>query len=143
MSFNPLADDSKLRAAIQEIHGELRDRLGPGVTLADVRAKLFEVYGVDVSEEKIAPYLAADALASRRAQGATQKVKRAHALSDLAAEASANARADGSPLSHHTASAAHADAADACKAAMEYHIRQVGYHSSKAAGENPAEMDDE
>jgi hypothetical protein len=141
-AYDPTRDPEKIRVAIETIHQKLRDEIGDGVTLKNVTDKFNETFGLNWSEEQVAPYLDSD-LKARRAQGRTDTAAKAHTLSDLAAEASANARANGDAQSHFTAAAAHEDAMRACKAAMDFHSKSAAYHSDKAAGRNPAEMEGE
>jgi hypothetical protein len=143
-TYNPATDTEKIRQAIETVHQKLRDELGDGVTLAQVTEKFNEVYGLGWTPEQVAPFLSADAVAARRAQGATQKAAKAHTLSDLAAQASADARESGTAQSHFAAAAAHEDASRAHRdEAAAYHDRAAAWHSAKATGSDPADLGDD
>jgi hypothetical protein len=141
-SYNPATDREKIRQAVETIHQTLRDRLGDGVDLQQVTDEFNRTYGLNWTPKQVAPYLDSE-LESRRAQGVSSTSTAAGVASDNAAQYSAAARQENSPLAHHTASASHADAAAAHRNAAAYHDKAAAYHSDKAAGRHPANMGDE
>lgn len=139
MSYDPLNTDEKLRSAIVTIHAQLKDRLGPGVTLAAVVEKFNAVYGLDFTEADVAPYLSQN-LQSRR-QGVSSTSTAAAVASDNAAQDSASASESGTVESHSKASVSHDDAAAAHDAAASYHRKASAWHQKKAVGEALPELD--
>ncbi|MGA2855150.1 MAG: hypothetical protein ABSE90_13620, partial [Verrucomicrobiota bacterium] len=139
-TYDPAKDPEKLRQVIKTIHGELKDRLGTGVTLQNVRDKLFEIHGLDLDEAAIGKLL--DQALSGKRQGQTVKSARAHEASDAASQASLDANENPDAASHNRAAAYHTDAAAAHREAARFHDSAEKWHLAKADGkEVPEEIE--
>jgi len=142
-SFNPLEhSDERLRDVVRTTNDMLRDSIGPAnVTLQVISDKIFEEHGVRLDTSEIAKYLS-QTMNAKRAGVSSTTTAYGTAAAD-AARASQNAQELETDSSHHAAASLHNLAAEACHKAMTFHLKKAAWHSDKANGLQPEEMEAE